>query len=60
MHTGFWSRNLWERDHFEELDVDWRTVLNCIFKTLDGGMKWINLAPWCYFTFHPFVGHEDL
>jgi hypothetical protein len=37
IHTGFWSGNLRERDHLEKLGVDWRTVLKCIFKTLNGG-----------------------
>jgi len=31
-----------ERDHFEDLDVDERTVLKWIFKTCDG-MQWIKL-----------------
>jgi hypothetical protein len=32
-----WSGNLLERDNLEELGVDWRAVLKCIFKALDGG-----------------------
>jgi hypothetical protein len=30
MHTQFWSENLKGRDHFEDLDVDGRIVLEWI------------------------------
>jgi hypothetical protein len=33
-----------ERDHVEGLDVVWRIILKLIFKKLDGGMGWIDLA----------------
>jgi len=52
MHTGFSSGNLRERDPLKELGLDLRTVLKCIFKTLDGGMKWINLANWSYLVIY--------
>lgn len=33
-----------ERDHLEDLDVDWRIILKYIFQTHRiGGMDWINL-----------------
>jgi hypothetical protein len=28
MHKGFCWRNLWEREHLKDLDVDWRTIMN--------------------------------
>jgi len=33
-----------ERDHVEGLDVVRRIILKWIFKNLDGGMDWIDLA----------------
>ena len=27
VHTGFWLRDLIERDHLEYIDVDWRIML---------------------------------
>jgi hypothetical protein len=29
-YTKFWEKTLKERDHFEDLDVDVRTILKCI------------------------------
>jgi hypothetical protein len=28
----FWWANLRKRDHFEDLGMDWRIILKCIFK----------------------------
>jgi len=46
-HTGFWSGNLKERDHFKDPEVDWRKILRWIFRKWYGrwrGMDWIDLA----------------
>jgi hypothetical protein len=32
VHTGFWRGKLRERGHLEDLGVDWRIILKCIFK----------------------------
>ena len=39
----FWRKNVWERDHLEDLGVDGRIILKQIFKKWDGGTDWINL-----------------
>ena len=44
MHTGFWWRNLRERDHLEDPGVDGRIILRWIFRKWYGGMDWIDLA----------------
>jgi hypothetical protein len=30
VHTGFWWRDLRERDHLEEKGIDWRIILRWI------------------------------
>jgi len=41
VHTGFWWRNLIERDHMEDLGVD-GIILKCMFKMWNGGgMDWM-------------------
>jgi hypothetical protein len=41
--TGFWWRNLRERDHLEDPDVDYRIILRWIFRKWDVGM-WTELG----------------
>ena len=43
-YTGFWWRNLSERDHLENPGIDGRVILKCIFKKWDGVIDWIELA----------------
>jgi hypothetical protein len=31
-HTGFWWGDLMERGHLEDLDLDARIILKCIFR----------------------------
>jgi len=42
--TGFWWGNLRERDHLEDPDIDGKIILRWIFRKLNGGMYWIDLA----------------
>jgi hypothetical protein len=44
VHTGFWWGDLREGDHLGDPDVDGQIILKWIFKKLDGGMDWIELA----------------
>jgi len=37
MHTGFWWRNLRERDHLEDPGIDERIILRWIFSKWDVG-----------------------
>jgi len=41
---GFLGGNLREGGYLEDVSVDGRVILNWIFKKLDGGMDWIDLA----------------
>ena len=40
----FWRGNVRERDHVGNPDVNWMTILKCIFKNWNGGMDWIDVA----------------
>jgi hypothetical protein len=37
-YTGFWRRNLREKDHLEDPGVDGRIILRWIFRTWDVGV----------------------
>lgn len=40
VHAGFQWKNLTERDHFEDLGMDGRIMLQEIFKKMDEGVDW--------------------
>jgi hypothetical protein len=42
VHTEFWWGDLNDRNYLEDLDVDGRVLLNCIFKMCDEG-AWTGL-----------------
>jgi len=44
VHVGFWWGNLWEREHLEDLGVDGRIILKCMFEELNDIKDWIDLA----------------
>ena len=44
VHTGFWRRDLRERNHLEDLDIDGRIILKLIFEKWNGRTEWIDLA----------------
>ena len=45
VYTEFWSGDLWEIDHLEDLGVDGRIILKRFFRKWDEyGMGWIDLA----------------
>jgi len=37
MYTGFWCRNLRERDHLKDPGLDWRIILRWIFRKWNVG-----------------------
>jgi hypothetical protein len=45
VYTGFWWRNVRERDHLRDPSLDGNIILRWIFRKWDmGGMDWIELA----------------
>jgi hypothetical protein len=44
VYAEFLWGNLKERDHLEDLGVDWSIILRSIFRKWDGGIDWIDLA----------------
>ena len=44
VHTGFWCRNLRERDYMKDPGIDGRMILKWVFEKWNGGMDWIDLA----------------
>ena len=44
VHTGFWWRNVSEREHLENQDISGRTILRWIFRKRDEDEDWIDLA----------------
>jgi hypothetical protein len=42
VHTGFGEKNLKERVHLEDLDVNGRIILKCILKELFCCVDWID------------------
>ena len=46
VYTGFWWRNLRERDHLEDPGLDERIIIKYIFKKWDGartGLIWLRI-----------------
>jgi hypothetical protein len=43
MHIGYWWESQKERDHWEDRNVDGRTILGLILERTDG-MDWIDVA----------------
>ena len=44
MYTGFWWRNLRERDHLEDPDVDGRIILRWFFRKWDVGPRTVSIC----------------
>ena len=44
MRTGFWCRDLREREHFKRPSVNGKIILKWIFMKCNGRTAWIDLA----------------
>ena len=44
LHTGFWLGDFKKRRHLEDLGIEGRIILQCVFKKCDAGKDWIDLA----------------
>ena len=44
VNTGFWWGDLKERGHLKDLGLDGSAILKWVFKTMDGGMDWNDVA----------------
>jgi hypothetical protein len=44
VRSGFWWGQLRERNFLEDVDLDGRIILKCIFKGLAGLMDWVDMA----------------
>jgi hypothetical protein len=44
VHTEVWWGSMRERDHFEDLVLNWRIILKCLFKKSARGVDWVDLA----------------
>jgi hypothetical protein len=48
VYTGFWWGNLRERDHLGEPGVDWKIILNSVFRKCDMGIgtvsSWLRIG----------------
>ena len=44
-HTRLWCENLKERDHLEDLNIDWLVILQTYFKQIvRESVEWIHMA----------------
>ena len=48
MYAGFWWGDLREREHLEDLDIDGRILIKCIFKVARAGARtgliWVRIG----------------
>jgi hypothetical protein len=44
VHTGIWRENLRKRDNLEDLRVDGRIILECVFKKRNQGVDWTDFV----------------